>query len=281
MRWMTVVSLLFLLPNGSGAEELEVDGRFPDRFETVEQHAYRISALSLRDPHLFVEVDFGFPLCLDATDSPGFDLPGFNEIINETINEDSTDDGFLDASPLLVFSPVGWPSGPGRLRLADGECTAPAAGTSCVIQGESPGVGIDSRSEGLCRGPLKGTVRPYNPPVSGIEGPCFAGPAQTLELALDDLLLGLNAASISGSWQGLDDGQIAPGLLRGFMAEKVADALLIPEEIDLIGGQPLSSLLPGGAGNCNSGDDRSEFDGVMGWWFYFEYQAEQVMVPGS
>ena len=39
----------------------------------------------------------------------------------------------------------------------------------------------------------------------------------------------------------------------------------------------VSSLLPGGTGNCNSGDDRDIGPGgVRGWWVYFNFTAEPV-----
>jgi len=49
--------------------------------------------------------------------------------------------------------------------------------------------------------------------------------------------------------------------------------------VPLIGGQPLSALLPGGAGNCAAGDDRDMLNGEPGWWFYFAIEAERVAAP--
>jgi len=67
--------------------------------------------------------------------------------------------------------------------------------------------------------------------------------------------------------------------LRGFVREIDADQILIPPDVPLIGGQPLSALLPGGAGNCAAGDDRDMLNGEPGWWFYFAIEAERVAAP--
>jgi hypothetical protein len=50
--------------------------------------------------------------------------------------------------------------------------------------------------------------------------------------------------------------------------------------VPIVGGQPLSSVLPGGAGNCAAGDDRDVLDAVTGWWFYLNYPADEVPYQG-
>lgn len=65
----------------------------------------------------------------------------------------------------------------------------------------------------------------------------------------------------------------------GFLSEAVADATMV----DLGAGPvPLSSLLPGGTGNCDSGDDKDLGpDGTTpGWWMYFNFTALAVTYTG-
>ncbi|MCU0757367.1 MAG: hypothetical protein MUE46_20025 [Xanthomonadales bacterium] len=71
--------------------------------------------------------------------------------------------------------------------------------------------------------------------------------------------------------------ELRPGLLRGFLTEAAADATLLPADLPVIGGRPLSSLFRGGTGNCSTGpSDKDTLDGVSGWWFYFEIRAVPV-----
>jgi len=71
---------------------------------------------------------------------------------------------------------------------------------------------------------------------------------------------------------------IGPGLLRGFLSEQDAEAIIFPDEIEVIGGRSLASLLAGGQGNCADSSDMDQFDGVDGWWFYFDIEATRPPV---
>ena len=66
------------------------------------------------------------------------------------------------------------------------------------------------------------------------------------------------------------------GLLLGFLLESEADAILIPADIPVVGGQPLSALFPGGTGNCSGGDDRDVHMSESGWWLYFNFTATLI-----
>lgn len=277
-------SLLALVLVGASASggELVVGTTFPDRFRAHETQLFRIDSMNLRDPHLFasVEVFPGTELCLDVTDDNG-DVPSFNGNLNQSLNNDTDGDGLLDASILMRFEPLGWPERPGNLLLAEGECTAPVESTQCQLADPGTGDWFESTPDKLCRAALPGTVQPYDPPVPSITGPCFATPPGDQTVVVDGVELTLDSASLGGDWTTIDQGGIDSGLLRGFLSEDDADAVIIPEEIEVIGGQPLSSLLPGGSGNCSDLDDRDTLDGVTGWWFYFEYAAESVPSAGN
>lgn len=272
----SILAVVLLGVSTSGGE-LIVGQSFPDRFEAHPTELFRMDTLNLRDPHLFASVE-GFPgFCEDVTDDSGIaDVPSFNGNLNDSLNNDGDGDGLLDTSVLMRFEPLGWPERPGNLLLGEGECTAPVETTQCTLVDPGPGDWFESTPDQLCRAALPGTVQPYDPPVPSIAGPCFATPPADLTLTFDGLELTLKNATLAGDWSNIGQDEIPGGLLRGFLSEDDADAIIIPEEIDVIGGQPLSSLLPGGTGNCSELDDTDTLDGVTGWWFYFEYQAESV-----
>ena len=79
----------------------------------------------------------------------------------------------------------------------------------------------------------------------------------------------------------MSDTDLTNGLLMGFITEANADVTLLPAGTPLVGGDPLSSILPGGTGNC-SGIDAREIgpDGAggttLGWWLYLNFTAPQV-----
>ena len=71
------------------------------------------------------------------------------------------------------------------------------------------------------------------------------------------------------------------GLLRGFLAETTAEATLLPASLPLVGGQPLSLLLPGGDSSCADHDGRDTRSGTLGWWFYLNFTAVEVPLTES
>ena len=52
-------------------------------------------------------------------------------------------------------------------------------------------------------------------------------------------------------------------------------------DLPIVGGQPITVLLPGGAGNCAAHDDRDIANGVSGWWFYFNFPGDAVLWTGD
>jgi hypothetical protein len=59
----------------------------------------------------------------------------------------------------------------------------------------------------------------------------------------------------------------------GFISETDANNTMIPNSFPLVGGMPLSALLPGGSNNCAAHNDKDVNNGVMGWWFYLNFPA--------
>ena len=66
------------------------------------------------------------------------------------------------------------------------------------------------------------------------------------------------------------------GLLYGFVSEAFAMTANVPDMVPGIGGQPLSTLFPGGAGSCAPYSDVDIYEGERGWWVYFNFTAPRV-----
>lgn len=245
---------------------------------------FRLDDLDLRDPHVFV--DLGFSICYDFTDQ---DLPlnpgsAFNARLEASFDSDGDLDGFVDASFLLAFRPFDEGAAALRLDLQGGLCGFPLAGTSCAPDPASPpqSAAYDGVAAGVCLAPLVGTTyAPYAPEAPAPLAPGFASQARTMTLALAGVPVPLRRAQLAAAVVGAPVDRFEPGLLMGFLAASDADSILLPPELPLVGGQPLSILLPGGAGNCAGHDDRDELDGVAGWWFYFELSADPVAWTGE
>ena len=241
--------------------------------------AFRFTDLDLRDPHVYVS----FLGCRDVTDTQ---LVGFsvNNELQTAIRTDDDGDGLLELSPTIVFrafTQAGGASHAMELHFAD--CTAPLASTSC-----RPGGGqvimatATNQSSGTCLGILPGTVRPYTPAVTQTSSPCFVSSAVTVTIDLSGIPIVLRDARLAATFVGNPAGSLTNGLLRGFISEADANATIIPSSFPLVGGQPLSSLLPGGDPpgpnntNCAAHSDVDTNNGVRGWWFYLNYPAARV-----
>ena len=244
---------------------------------------FRFSDLDLRDPHVFVDATpFG---CIDFTDDP---IPvvefSFNQSLQDQINGDGDGDGFLDLTSLLLFRPLHRQATGERVDFSDGMCLAPIEDTVCVPDPMTAPLETtyDSMVAGTCLDTVPGTTSGYSPGIDTPDTLCFATAAETVPFQLGDLTVELEDVQIAGNFVGapLVD-NLTSGLVRGFLSEAAADALLLPPDLPLVGGEPLSILLPGGTGNCASGDDRDVHEMIVGWWFYFNYTADRTTYIGG
>ena len=271
IRRILPVALATMLAAPATATELIFRDTMERRLETV----FRDDSLALRDPHVFADVPvFG---CVDFTDQP---IPGtefsLNGEIDTALNNDADGDDLLDLSPLTALD-IADPQavGPMVTRL-QGACPAPAPPMSCGAAAQPPAAQpAENRDSGNCLAPVPGTTSGYMPGVPTIGAPCFATRAATLTTELNGLSIPLQGARLGATR--VDGGMaLAPVLTLGFLRESDADQIPLPQDIPLLGGEPLSSILPGGAGNCAAGDDRDTFEGESGWWFYLESSAMPV-----
>jgi cysteine-rich repeat protein len=238
--------------------------------------AYRFSDLDLRDPHVLVSA-FGF--CLDVTDT----LIGtfsVNSAIQDSIQNDNDmpPDGKLDLSPTLVFRPLTQMNGATTaLDFYFADCTAPMATTSCMPGPLAPSsVTATVASSGTCLSPISGTTHPYTPAITNPTGPCFSSSATTVTLTLAGIPITLHDARIAATYSGSPATNIVNGLLIGFISEADADATTLPMSLPVVGGHPLSSVLPGGTDNCAGYSDKDLDNGITGWWFYLNFTAPKA-----
>jgi hypothetical protein len=234
-----------------------------------ERTTFRITSLELRDPHPHARVLF---FCRDIVDE-------VNDGVRDAIEVDDRGDGFLDLSALVSFGPLDPSAESTALDVMLGQCTAPASATTCEPAPEAPRVHTTAHNqgEGSCLGVLPGTGGGYSPPVAEPQGPCFASESHSLTVPFGDFEVTLSDAQVAATYAGDASSHLQEGLIRGFLSEAEASAIVLPSDLPVVGGQALSRLLPGGGGNCSSRDDRDLGpDGEMGWYFYLNFEAEVV-----
>ncbi len=238
--------------------------------------AFRMVDLDLRDPHMFVDL-VG---CRDFTDTP---LVGFaiNGDMQADLQTDSDADGQLDQSLAIVFRPASQVAqGQPPTELHFPSCTPPLASTACQRNPASqPPVLTTSTNQSVagCLQPLPGTVRPYSPAVTSTGAPCFStNTPATVTIVTGGIPIPLHDARVAATYVGVPASALVNGLLMGFLTEADANATIIPATMPLVGGLPLSSLLPGGMGNCAAHSDLDIHNGVRGWWIYYNFTAVRV-----
>lgn len=245
---------------------------------------FRLTDLDLRDPHVYVDLGI-FGGCTDFTDNGALLLPSLNGLIQDDITMDANGNGLLDLNMMLIFRPLDQAAAGGTLEFVEGQCNAPMPGSACVpdptfvpIQAAYGNVS----GTGTILAPEPGSTSGYTPPVANAVGPGFVTSPLDMTINAAGISIPLEAARFAATYVGNPATSLTNGLLSGFISEADADATLLPATLPLIGGQPLSSLLPGGTGNCAAGDDHDLGpDGVtIGWWLYFNYEAVQVTYNG-
>ncbi len=240
--------------------------------------AFRTSDLRLRDPHVFVSLPiFG---CFDFTDQnlPLNLGPSFNAQLNTAITTDGDGDGFLDLSLLFLARPLTAPATNVRADSANGLCATASCDRDPASVPQT--TFYSTQTSGLCLDAVPGTTSGYSPGITPPSGLCFATLARNLTLSANGVPLPLLAVQSAATLVGTPASTLNPGLLRGFLTEAAANAILLPADLPVVGGQPFSILLPGGQGNCAGHDARDTFESQSGWWFYFNSSAARISWTG-
>ena len=234
---------------------------------------FRITRLELRDPHLFT-LALGI-LCTDVTGS-------VNDLVESETSLDADGDGMVDQSFLVTFLPLDQSASCGAMVLANGRCTFPLDATTCYSnahQNVKPTVYTNQVVE-TCLAVVPGTTSGYTPETTSSTAPCFSSETLDFLFVLGGAPVFLEDVTIGATYAGELAGSLFNGLMRGFLRETEADDTHFPASIPILGGLPVSAVLPGGTGNCASGDDRDLGpDGeTWGWWLYLNFSAEPVPV---
>lgn len=231
--------------------------------------AFRLDAIELRDPHLFVDAGS----CIDATHSFNVDLQARLQADNEP------QDGNFDLSWVLAFRPLDLALPVVPLQFGQATCQPPLFTPTCGLVSELI-IADDAAflAAGRCLASEPGSVRPYAPGVPSISAPCFVSEPEAVMLTLGPLELPLRSMQTAATFFGNPPIAVAPGLIRGFLAESDASAIVVAEEVPMIGGRPMVALLPGGASNCAAYSDKDMHQGVAGWWVYIQYSGPQATV---
>ncbi len=238
--------------------------------------AYRFADMDLRDPHVFVSV-FG---CNDLTD-PNV-LFSVNTELQKSITTDGSDaDTLLDLSILTVFRPLDQVAGHApAMEINFGDCSSPIGTTSCAPGTDSSVTIATNQASGTCLDALANTTHGYLPAITKPTGPCYVSGTTTLNINLGGIPIVLTSATVAATYSGNPATTTVNGLLRGFISETDANNTIIPTTFPLVGGKPLSSLLPGGTGSCATYSDKDTVNGVVGWWFYLNFTAPKVTWTG-
>lgn len=179
------------------------------------------------------------------------------------------DDGFVDLSIMIRFDDGVDMANPGGVVAAGGgACPFPLGSAGCGGVESVPFIAVDYTNRGtgeICE--LAGTSRTA-------PGPCAVTDFID-DISLDIVAIGtvpLEAGQIIASYEGNPVAGLTSGWVRGFISEQTAMTTRLPSEL------PLSAILIGIAPNTPlidflSDADRSDNDGVPGWWFEMEFTA--------
>lgn len=232
--------------------------------------AFRINSMALADPPFF---------------SGLLDLTGIlNALLANAVTLDADpEDGLYDVSLLTLLRP---PGGVGTLDLGVADCSFPSP-TTCAPQ--DPGNPLDGFTSTSYASLFTGTCLTHDPtvvgpnnngvpgvvlnaPVAGADGCAIVAPTD-ITLNLLGLALPLQQVEVAAAYTGTPATALADGLLIGFLAETDAAAVILPADLPLVGGQPLTNLLRVSERDTGPG-------GVLGWWFHLNFTAEGATWTG-
>lgn len=224
--------------------------------------SFRLNSVAVRDPHLFASV---LGIEMDITES------NVNQPLTAALNmdgdADTPADGFYDLGFALVFDPLDQADGgAGSMTFANSQCAAGAEPSACGLLPttvEYPSTYI-SQAAGFCQEANPANLPPgYDPPPGSTSGPCFVSAAAAVTIATSSFSLPLENATVAARYVGDPAGNLVEGTLIGWVSNEAADSALLAEDLPVVGGQPLSAVLP----------EEARDDNDTGWWFHIAFTA--------
>ncbi|MBZ0268620.1 T9SS type A sorting domain-containing protein [bacterium] len=256
------------------------------------QTAFRFSTLTLQDPHTYASLPFLG--CRDITDVVPLGLgSSFNEMLADGITMDQDLDGSLDLNGLIYLVPQGVVVGTashmagtqwnpedadGELIFHFGACTPPFESPLCEPDMVQPFHRLDYANDTApnCLDIVTGTLNSLYAAPQVPDAPCLVTEPFDMTLHVGAIPVPLSEVQIGATYLDTVPPRLVSGLVRGFLRESTADSVLLPESIAIVGGLPLSALLPGSPASCATHDDRDSYLGEMGWWVYLNFEADEV-----
>jgi hypothetical protein len=236
------------------------------------QGAFRITALYLRDPHIFVGTS-------DITEAPVLGMSVNRSLIPDQLGKDADKDGFLDASLILQLTTGDVLALPGaQLVMSSAKCPTspnvpckPEAGLSAIWS-------VELRASGECLSPLPMTTSAYQPPVSAPSAPCFVTTnANDLTMDLGGIKIQVTAARIGATYQLQPRAALTQGLIAGFVTNAAAMAAIVPSEAGPpVGGSALSTFVRQRDHDLAMSPNMQD-----GFWMYLNFVAEPVQYESA
>jgi len=209
---------------------------------------FRISTLTLRDPHLFLGG-------ADLTDNSPLGISVNKDLIQGGLDTDYDNDGYIDVSIIIQQQDQ-------KLRLVDARC--PPSDQSRCTQHPNPGLDVSWTLSSECLSlPTKSN---YQPAVQLPDSDCLTTTeARDVSMTLGGVPIEMTSAKMTmrHSEPNLE------GLLEGFVTQQKAEQALLPSYVPLLAGSPLSNYL-----HDTDRDTAQSPNGEDGYWFYVNFVAE-------
>lgn len=223
---------------------------------------FRLTELSLRDPHLFI-------LELDITDKRTAGV-SVNGLLHDGLHKDEDGDGNIDVAIVATLHPELWEQGVGTIDWVDGQCPF-SDPNRCRVHPE-PDIqtswDVMARMDGDCSLVAEGSLSNYEPSLVIPQAPCFiATHDQDVSISLVDVRVDMTHVRLSARFDPDNPTVIEDGLLAGFV-ERTAAALLPPELALLFAPSIQSMVLQ------EDLDQASSPSGADGFWLYLNFKAE-------
>ncbi len=249
-----------------GAVALDKLLAFGDGHGYLAPTAFRVTKVSLMDPHVSAKALF---LCPDVTTK-------FNARFAANVTTDEDGDHLIDLNLMSVFRPDDRDAAKVAMQVGAAACTAPLSSMSCHATDALVSTFAHNQKTGTCLAPMPGTTGGYQPAIVPTKAPCLVSEPATITVPISGVEVTLTDARAAATYVA-DHDVLKFGSIVGFLSEKTADKLTLPDHIPFAGGKPLSSLFPGGKNNCSNADDRDEGPGgESGWYLYLNFEAETV-----
>ncbi len=259
---------------GEASESSSNDSGTPDVPPQGEMAAFRITSLSLVDPHVYaqlVSMD-PEPPCIDGT-----------TFLNDSLLAESIADGSIDI--VVLFPNLDVEASAIEAMLLPADCEPAAAPTMCGPR-DPPEAALETTAtnipNGECFRPDPDTLGTGYDIPNAPNGPCFTSMPGELTLPLPGLGGGtqvvLQEVQFSATYQ---DGALVTGVLAGFATQAEAEITVLDDGMVVQGGATLWQLVAGGDA-CETTIDDTDMhpEHGIGVWIYFDFAAAAIAWTG-